>query len=126
MAISVDWEDDQKTVLRFDARDSWTWTEFDLAVDYLVTLVGSVNHRVNLLALAPPRFTPGYPLSHFQRVILLFPSNVGKIALVGNTPFQRRLNNILLGIFPAIKKKVVFVDSIDEAYQAFTEQARVR
>jgi hypothetical protein len=126
VAISVGWEDDAKNVLRFDERDTWTWTEFDLAVDEMVDYVRNVDHLVNLLVLAPLRFPPGYPLAHFQRVVLLLPSNVGKIALVGNSPFQRRLNNILLSIFPAIKKQVVFVDSIEDAYRAFAERAKVR
>jgi hypothetical protein len=126
MTIPVVWDDDEQTILRFDERGSWGWDEFDHAVDCAVACIRSVKHAVNLLVLSPERFPAGFPLAHFQRVVLLLPPNVGKIALVGNSSFQRRLNNILMTIFPALKKQVVFVDSIEEAYQAFNGRVKVR
>jgi hypothetical protein len=126
MRIPVVWENDDKTVVRFDERGSWTWAEFDEAVDRIVALIRSVPHRVNIIVLSPERFPSGFPLVHFQRVVLLLPHNTGKIVLINNSPFQRRLNNILMTIFPALKKQVVFVDSVDEAYEVLTERVRVR
>jgi hypothetical protein len=126
MDIPVVWENDEKTILRFDERVPWTWAEFDQAVDRLVTMMRSVNHTVHILVFSPERFPSGFPLVHFQRVVLLLPPNTGLIVLLNNTPFQRRLNHILMTIFPGLKKQLVFVDTVEEAYQAFTERARVR
>jgi hypothetical protein len=118
-------------VIRYDSqfaheRGSWTWAEFDEAVDQIVALIRSVPQRVDVIVLSPQRFPSGFPLVHLQRVVVLLPRNTGKIVLVNNSPFQRRLNNILMTIFLALKKQVVFVDSVDEAYEVFTERVRVR
>jgi hypothetical protein len=80
---------------------------------------------VDVIVLSPEHFPSGFPLTHFQRVVLLLPRNTRKIVLVNNSPFQRRLNTILLTIFPALKKQLAFVDSIEEAYQALNECVQV-
>jgi hypothetical protein len=50
MPITVNWDNDAKTVIRYDFEGHWNWDEFRAAANEAFVFTRSVQHRVDRLA----------------------------------------------------------------------------
>ncbi len=48
MAICVEWENKEKTVLRMAYENDWNWRDHRIALDVVRTLMGTSSHPVDL------------------------------------------------------------------------------
>lgn len=49
MAICVEWENKEKTVLRMAYGNDWNWRDHQIALDVVSTLLSTVSHPVDLI-----------------------------------------------------------------------------
>lgn len=102
MAITVQWEDAAQSIIRSESSGKWTWEEYHEAVEKVVMLANSVDHRVDLIintldgATAPS----GSSMPHYQRAQRIMPDNVRMNVIANTNTFGRviintftRLNN---------------------------------
>jgi hypothetical protein len=115
MGLNFIWENDAKTILRFEADGEWTWPEYDKFIDTLVEEVKAQNHEVHIIVLAAKQFPPGSPIPHLRRVTKLMPDNVGKIVISGGNLFVRSINTAVSKIHPAMSKQLMFAADPEEA-----------
>jgi hypothetical protein len=100
MTIRVQWDNTEKTIVRWDFDGSWEWNEYFVAqyesnclldsVDYLVDIIGNVQ-KSHLL--------PANALSVYRNSLKNVSPNIGIIVLVGSSSFIRQMVNIFMKVF---------------------------
>jgi hypothetical protein len=59
VGVSVFWDNEVKTIVRYLCDEHWTWEEFFAAKDQAYTLIDTVAHNVGVIVDSP--FTPVLP-----------------------------------------------------------------
>src|SRR5688500_1941902 len=93
MGVTVVWDTEAQTALRFDFVGQWQWNEYDAAVRDAYAFLQQVSHRVDIIAnLRPgPHLAVGYVFAHFRATLQLFGGRVGFIAIVNGDPVTRTI-----------------------------------
>lgn len=83
MGILVNWDNPQRTVVRWEFSGWWSWHDFSVAQKKSNRLLESVNHTVHAIGdMANTRFIPPNALIEFGRAAQDVPANRGIIVLV--------------------------------------------
>lgn len=83
MGILVNWDNAQRTVVRWEFSGWWSWNDFSVAQKKSNMLLESVNHTVHAIGdMGNTRFIPPNALIEFSRVADDVPTNRGIIVLV--------------------------------------------
>lgn len=124
MPMTPKWEDEQKTIICTESEGRWTWDEFHQALDRIVEMAKSVEHRVDLInTAAPTAVTPkGSGMPHYQRGIRSLPDNV-KLLIFAN---RSRLVKVIFSLFSNFQKqgstpRLVITASMEEAHKVIEE-----
>ncbi len=92
MSIDVSWDDDTRTIIRWDFGEKWTWEEFHEAFRRSNEMNDDRSYRVDVIpnAANSPHMPLG-ALSEFRRLDDQLPSNVKLIVVAGSSPFTRSM-----------------------------------
>jgi hypothetical protein len=115
MSITIQWDNQEKTVLRWDFEGTWTDDQWRQAWQTAMTLIRSVRHQVyGLGVLGSQASDRAVPLS--LRAIKSWPQNLRTLVFVGSEgprpPKPRRGGRH--------NPRVIFADNLSEAYDAIT------
>lgn len=116
MGLKFTWENETKTILRFDADGDWTWIEYDNFVDEVIKEVEAQDHVVHIILVAAPNLPPGSPIPHLRRVSRLLPQNTGKVIVAGGNLFLRSINTAVSKVFPLMSNRLMFAANLQEAH----------
>lgn len=116
MNIQVGWDNDEKTVIRYDYGKGWTWDDFRNAVDTSNKMFAEVEHTVDLIAnfekgTAPPMGA----LGRFKYAQDTMPKNGGTIVVVGGGFFISTLVSAFSRIYKGMSDNLMVADSLDDA-----------
>lgn len=118
MSITVNWDNDDKTVIRYDFADQWDWADFRAATVEAFALTRSVSHRVDSISnFHPGANLPPDALFQFSRIMKVAPPNRGTTVIVGGTMFINNLVTIFSKIYKPLGKKLLIASTLDEARQ---------
>jgi len=119
VGISICWDNPEKTVIRYDFGQSWTWDDFWAALKADDELIGSVDHIVHLIFdFRQARFVPPNPGSKFRMLADQISDRIGLIIIVGANAWFLTVSQMFLELYgPKIKgiRGVKFVLSLEEA-----------
>src|SRR5262249_26247560 len=115
---NVFWDNEDKTIIRSEGEGSWTWEEFHQALQEIVEMVKTVDHRVDLVHNHKPdsRRPQGSGMPHFQRAIRIMPPNVELNIFVNTNAFGRAIVSIFTRVYSTQGSRFVMVGSLEEAY----------
>ncbi len=118
MGITVQWDDDSKTVIRLDFMGKWTWTELHEANAAMGKMVKDVSTRIDLITdLSTSHILPEGALSQARSITMREKMDMGIIVAVRAGKFIE----ILYGMFQQLYGKrsgfpdTFFVNSLEEA-----------
>jgi hypothetical protein len=116
MPVYALWDNDAKTILRFDFVGKWDWTQYSEALHTAIGMLGSVPHMVDVI----PNFTesgplPANTLSHFSRSSKESTIDTGHTVVVTNTKFVEVLINTFGKLYGRPGKKTLSCNSLEEA-----------
>lgn len=109
MPIQAKWNNDEKTVLRYDFEGRWTWDEYFGVMAQITNMMKSVDHRVDAIANMKPGIMPtsGSAMSSARSALRKLPPNCGVVVVVTNSfisamlalfkQFDRDLGKLLRG-----------------------------
>lgn len=122
MNIDIEWDNDEKTIIRYDYGKNWTWDDFRNAVDTSNKMFAEVEHTVDLIAnfeqgTAPPMGA----LGRFKYAQETMPKNGGTIVVVGGGFFISTLVSAFSRIYKAMSHNLMVADSLDEARAKIAE-----
>lgn len=83
MGILVNWDNPEKTVVRWEFTGWWSWYDFSVAQKKSNEMLASVPHTVHAIGdMSNTRFIPPNALIEFSRAAEDVPANRGIIVLV--------------------------------------------
>ena len=114
MGIAVCWDDDEKTIIRWDFDEKWTWNDFHEAFRISMEMGENLTYRVDVIpnATKSPHMPIG-ALSEFKRLDNQLPSIVKLIVVAGTSAFTRSMIELFGKIYRAQSWRTA--SSLDEA-----------
>lgn len=117
MSIKVEWDNEEKTTIRFTYLGHWTLPEFYTTVDQSNAMMAEVDRKVNVIIdVRKSSFLPSNFISVMRTMPSKASSNTGNIVMVGANSFIRAFANTISRLFAvAPQRKVILVDTLDSA-----------
>jgi hypothetical protein len=116
MAITVDWDNDEKTTLRYIYTGRWNWDEYNNAVSRAHELVAGIDYPINVIAdFSESRLMPDLAISGFKKSLETNPINFNIAVIVTTSELLLRLLGAFRRMYRRIGDKVVTVKTLDEA-----------
>lgn len=97
MPIDVAWDNEAKTVLRYDIGEYWNWDDFPTALRKAERMRAEVPHSLDLIIAAQDGMRPplGFPLSSLiDRTLRSAPDSASIAVFVGNDHFRNTMTFI--------------------------------
>ncbi len=124
MAISVQWDNPEKTAVAIVYQRPWTWQEFDSAVGQMLALFNTVNHQVDVIFdIRSGGFPPPDAIRRFKKVAGIQHANGGLLVFIAPTGLVRFINSMVTIITRAFQgsgsfeaPNFVFTKSPEEAH----------
>ena len=127
MGVSVQWDSSEHTALLYHFDESWTWEDFDAAIQRANTILSTLGHRVHIvLDLRQIERLPRGVQAYFRRLddqAVSFHS--GNVLVVRGKRFSESFWLYFWAIFskthqiPVNERSVLFVESLREARTIF-------
>ena len=115
MGIIIEWDDDEKTILRQVYNGLWTWQEMDAMLSQAYQLIEVVGHRVDFIVdIRKSNFVPDNFVSGIGKAERKLHPNQGVVVLVGATALIDRLLK-LANDLNKIQQDPGMVSSLEEA-----------
>jgi hypothetical protein len=126
MAIRYYWQDDEKTLIRYELEGSWTWDELYGVLYEALQEIQAVGHRVDaIIDLRNTNNVPGAGLTNLKRISELNPSNSELSVFVTSSAFLRSLYEMGSRIHQGVARHYRIVPTMDEAEALIAESRRV-
>ncbi|SRR5258706_6926935 len=125
MPITVQWDDDEKRVVRYTFDGKWTWDEYHSAIANAFDLVKDLPYIVNmLLDFSASNLFPSNALSHFAGSMKTPPRDYDAVVVVTRSRFVETIASVISRLSGRIGKKIIVVKTLDEgrAYLATLEK----
>ena len=114
--IEVSWDDEAKTIVRYDFDFGWTWEELEIANKEFNILMKSVPHTVCAIACQnySQHYLPPNPVARIGALLALKTEQKALSVIVARSSLVRSTLDIVMKIYPAaINLRVV--NTLDEA-----------
>lgn len=118
ITIHVDWDNDQKTILKYTFIRQLKWEDYYQALRKGREMMATVTHHVCILndmrqlEYFPPNF-----VSTARSVIADRPSNTGLAIFLTSSNFFKILHKVLAQVIPNVPTDYILVASEGEAYK---------
>jgi hypothetical protein len=126
MSIDLIWDNEARTILRYDYHPGWTLEDFDRAEHRLHGLLAEVPHEIDVIALFLPSSDPPVgSLSRFKRIQDEMPAQVGVVVVINSSPFVALLLSVFLRVYRQYAHRLWLADSLEDARRRLAERQRV-
>jgi hypothetical protein len=125
MKIEPKWDNEQKSIIRHIFERGWGWTDFHQALEQAATMMGEVDHRVDvILDFRNASIIPSGAITQVKKAYSnpKHP-NVGTTVVVGANSFMQALVQVGTKLSPGTLQNwdVMFANTLDEAYTQLTK-----
>ena len=124
MAITTEWYDTEKTIIRNIHDGSWTWNEFHKAISDIEEMLETVPHRVMIIVdISKSSVMPAGVPSQFSKLrnFWTHPKIEGAI-MVGMSRFVQVFFSIFIKVSPQISQLMQTAGTLDEAEKLIQER----
>jgi hypothetical protein len=117
MGVTVQWDNAERNVLRYEFSGSWTWEEFFAAQESRRPMIDGIGHTVHhLIIFQPDQKPPSLFTLHATKIDSIRFKYSGLYAIVGASSFIRMTAGVLRRMGNTMARDAVFFDTIEEAY----------
>ncbi len=100
MAISIAWDNVEKTIIRYDFESQWTWQDLRAAIESDDAMIASVAHTVHLIFdLRQVEGIPPNPMAQFRHIAAMIHPRLGMIVFVGADSWTRTVLEIFYQVY---------------------------
>lgn len=100
MGVTIHWDNPEKTIIRYDFADPWTWEELVQVFIDDDALLDSVDHPVHLVFNAETmRTVPSRPLAVFRDLADEVKPRTGLLVIAGNNLWFQKLGEIFYNVY---------------------------
>ena len=128
MGIIVQWDNPEKTIIRFVYSGQWTFGDLFEAMQIARDFMDSVAHPVHgIIDMQDSKLMPNGVLSLGRNVTMRKHPNQGKSIVVGASGFARTLYDVYRKVYRTTfdESAYGFASSLDEARDMLSSQATV-
>lgn len=123
MPVHIVWDDDDRTIIRYDYEGRWTWEELYIASKQVPDMFSAVSHSVDVIHnLTGSRGLPGGALSHANRLSTQLPDNWGVSVVAGSNMFVSGMLNVFRKIYRQFGERYFTTTTLEEAYALLRER----
>jgi hypothetical protein len=125
MPVLVNWDNPEKTIIRYQFIDPWTWPEYHTTYRRGWALISTVNYTVDLIIdFSQGGGMPPSALRHFQTVAEQVHPNRGYIVVIASNPVIRSIMNTLARIYYFHPRAALgsFAGDLEDAYRIVAQQ----
>lgn len=118
MTISVDWDNDETSIVRTTLHDRWTWEQLYTANNDIIDAMHSTDDTVHLLIdfTHADTLPAGGVIMHMRNLLGAYPPNCDLRIIVTHNVLVERLMNIFQAAFQTgLGKHVYTVPSVEDA-----------
>jgi hypothetical protein len=120
MAITTQWDNAEKTVIRYIYEGQWTWDELYAAMHEAYKMVDSVKHEVDVIIdMRKSGVLPANVFTHSRQATLSQHPRLARTVIVGAHRLAHTMFEAFTKIYGKLAKRysnVIFVATIEEAY----------
>ncbi len=118
MKITVAWDNPERTIIRYDFADGWTWEDLFAAVAEDDSLMDTVDHTVHLIFNVQDTSAPPNPLSKMRGLSGQISPQLGLLVVVGSDAWFHRVTEIFYSVYGKNLEGMVGVRRADTLAQA--------
>ena len=125
MAMTVVWDDDARTIVRYDVEGSWTWDDYQDSLVELNSLLDTVDHKVDVIInIRSGKWIPEDVFNRFNHDMRQRHPNIGRLQVfVGAGMLIQILVASFMRIYGrAVDIEFLFADTLEEARQLIHER----
>jgi hypothetical protein len=127
MPVHAQWDNPQKTIMRWTFEGAWTWDEYYSLRVSTNQEIAAEPHPVDLIVdLSQSKTLPSGVLTHGKNAVSVTPKNIGVTVLVGANPvlqaFYKMFSSLYEGIISSKKLNMVMVANLDAAYKLLSDR----
>lgn len=119
IGIRCVWDDAGHTVIRAYIGEAWSWHDVSESVQAVSSMMGSVRHQVDLIAIMRP--TTPLPDENIEHVLAeisrVAPCNSGVVVFVGGNPALLDMIRAVSRATPALMGRIFMTDMLGDAYR---------
>jgi hypothetical protein len=126
MTVNIEWDNEEKTVVRMEMVGKWTWTEAYEGSQKGYAMLETVDYVVNIIIdLRRSSGLPMLALTHARNMIARRHPRTGLTVFIGVNALFLMLWRTFKSAYPKISatSDFTFAATIDEAHQIFAERA---
>lgn len=117
MPINVEWDNEERTIIRYDIRDPWHLPEYSRALFHTWSMIESVEHSVHVVvdfthAMSFPRNL----LSNAASTNNQLHPRQGLVIGIKVSPYLQMMVRVATRVFPRLGHNVFFVATLQDAY----------
>lgn len=127
MAVEILWDNDEKTILRYQVNGRWTWDEFWSAFNQSLRMTDEVDHMVDFIFgdadIAIRSLPPGL-LTQLGAVVRRRHPRAGTTVFLASERSSVRTvwYRLAIKMYPRIGEKYAFATTLDEARALLAER----
>ncbi len=116
MSITVTWDNEARTALRYDFAENWQWDDFKKAFRQAQQMLASVGHIVDVIAdFHNSGCVPTETLARLAYVAGNRPANLGSNVIVGSPVFDTTTFTVFGNFYGDVARTYQMTHSLDRA-----------
>lgn len=128
MNIDANWDNETKTIIRYQYRNGWNWDDYFAAIKAAADLLDTVDHKVDIIMdFHSANLLPQGAVTQVQRAFS-HPRhpNIGLTIFVGANAFIRAIENLGRRLAPSAASKwdLTFAATLEDAYRISDTQRK--
>lgn len=124
MPITVDWDDEAHTIIRYTFQSPWTWAEYRAAIDRAWELARSVDHPTDTITdMSNSRLVPDNVFRNARQSMVEIPESTRTVVIVGAGLLAEALIAVMRRIYKKQGEKFFAAATLGEA-RALIHQRR--
>lgn len=122
MPVTVQWENESHTLIRYVYSGAWTWEEMYAAVEQVNAMLDTVDYKVFFITdMAGVTKNPPGMISHIRNAMQLRHPNSGSTVVITQNTFLVALYNILSSVLNSLRDDFRLVHTHEEAEAVIAE-----
>ncbi|MCA9882572.1 MAG: hypothetical protein KC546_06410 [Anaerolineae bacterium] len=122
MPMITEWADEERSIIVTTSEGAWTWNEYHHALEEVIQMAETVDHRVDLInvALMNAKSPPGSGMPHYQRAMKSLPANISMMVMANRSILVKAIFNVfgkLRGSSAGNALKMAAARSMQEAFE---------
>jgi len=124
MSIEIQWENEEKTIIRWIFSGDFTWEDYDEGDKKLASMIADIDHNfATIFDLSQMTTLPRYAVSQYPRLIRDVPARQEMLIIIGMNRLVRSLGSIFTRVY---RMNIHFVPSLEDALALIKEKRSKR